>query len=73
MEEGKFEGAKAHFVKLLDEPQSLVGKVYVQYILSKIYAYEGQVEQERQALEFVAQNGGETYFAVDARIRLKSK
>ena len=29
MEEGEFEGAKAHFVKLLDEPQSLVGKVYV--------------------------------------------
>ena len=29
MEEGEFEGAKVHFVKLLDEPQSLVGKVYV--------------------------------------------
>lgn len=70
--EGKFEEARGLYQELLDEKKSnMLIRVTVHERLASMDMEEGKYESAKQHLIFVAQNGGTTYMAEEAGVKLQ--
>lgn len=70
---GEIDEARNLYQKLLDEKKSnVLNKVLIHKQLFELDMKEGKQESAKQHLIFVAQNGGTTYMAEEAKILLKN-
>lgn len=70
---GEFEEARNLYQKLLDEKKSnMLIKVLIHKQLYELDMKEGNHESAKQHLIFVAQNGGTTYMAEEAKLLIKN-
>lgn len=68
---GEFEESRNLCQELLDEKKSnMLNKVLIHKQLSELDMKEGKQESAKQHLIFVAQNGGTTYMAEEAKLQL---
>lgn len=71
---GEFEEARNLYHGLLDAGKfNMLNKVTIHEMLAAIDIKEGKYESAKQHLTFVAQNGGTTYMADEAREKLQQR
>ena len=61
------ENAKVLYIKLLENAKTNSKRVYCNYKLSEIYKELGDKEKEEKCLDYVIENGGDTYFVQRAK------
>ena len=71
MEQGNYEGSEAFFLECLAKETPKLIQVYNHYYLAEVYRHFGNKEREQECLTFVADNGGDSIYAQEARKQLE--
>lgn len=72
MARGDFEGAVELFTERLNDAATPRRRVFAHYMLSWALTHDGRVDEAREHLHFVAENGGDTWFTAAAKKRLEA-
>lgn len=69
--EGRCEGAGAFLEGFLEKCESTLSRMRILVVLARVYALQNETDKEREALNFMAEKGGDTYYRQQAIKRLK--
>ena len=70
MSKGNYDGAEDFFKEQFTYRNNLLGKVNAMHHLANIYLFEKDITKAKEALSYVCENGGDTYYAQEAKVNL---